>query len=69
MMKSNISVFEHFCEFTLRSSFAFFSIGYVTAQHSSSGHHPNFASPDISSTDGATYIRLGGHQVGLCPTF
>jgi len=25
--------------------------------------------PDISSTDGATYIRLGGHHVGLCPAF
>jgi len=30
-------------KFTLRSSLAFYSIGSITAWHSSSGHQPNFA--------------------------
>jgi len=39
--------------------------GSVTARHSSSGRHPNFA----ALTEGATYIRQGGHDFGHWPTF
>jgi len=59
---------------TLRPSLAFSYIGSVTARHSSSGSQPNFVAwykewNYGTSTDGATYIRLGGHQVGHRPTF
>jgi len=61
-------------KFTLRLSLAFSYIGSVTARHSSSGRHPNFAAwykewnyPTFA--EGATYIRQGGHHVGHRPTF
>ena len=49
-------------------------IGSVTAQHSSRGHQPDFAAwykkwNYGTFTEGATYIRLGGHHVGHRPTF
>ena len=61
-------------KFTLRPSLAFSYIGSVTAWHSSSGHHPNFAVwykewNYGTFADGATYIQLGGHHVGHRPTF
>ena len=40
-------------------------LGSVTAQHWSSGRQPNFA----HWTEGATYIRQGGHHIGHWPTF
>jgi len=52
-------------KFTLRPRLAFSYIGTVTAWHSSSGRQPNFA----ALTEGATYIRQGGNQVGHWPTF
>jgi len=59
-------------KFTLRPSLAFSYIGIVTARHSSSGRQPNFAAwykewNYGSLADGATYIRLGGHHVGIGP--
>jgi len=59
-------------KFTLRSSLAFSYIASVTARHSSSGRHPNFAAWYKEEnygtfTDGATYIRLGGRHVGYRP--
>jgi len=61
-------------KFTLRPSLAFSYIGSVTARHSSSGRQPNFAALCKewnygTFTEGATYIRLGGHYVGHRPTF
>jgi len=55
--------------FTLRPSLAFFYIGSVTAQHSSSGRQPNFAvwykeCNYETFAEGATYIQKGGHHVG-----
>jgi len=49
-------------KFTLRPSVAFAYIGSVTAQHSSSGHQPNFAASYRewnygTFAEGATYIR------------
>jgi len=63
-----------YAEFTLRPSLAFFYIGSVTAWHSSCGHQPNFAAwykgwNYGTFTEGATYIRVGGHHVGHRPTF
>jgi len=60
--------------FTLRPSLAFSYIGSINAQHSSSGRQPNFAAWYMewnygTFTEGATYIRLGGHHVGHRPTF
>jgi len=59
-------------KFTLRPSLAFF-IGSVTARYSNSGRQPNCGVVWNygSFADGATYIRLGGHHVGLGhrPTF
>jgi len=40
-------------------------IGSVTARHSTSGRQPNLR----RWTEGATYIRQGGHHVGYWPTF
>jgi len=40
-------------------------IGSVTARHSSSGRHANFA----ALSRGLTYIRQGGHHVAPFPTF
>jgi len=61
-------------KFTLRPSLAFSCIGIVTARHSSSGRQANFAAwyRELNYgtfTDGAAYIRLGGHHVGHRPTF
>jgi len=61
-------------KFTLRPSLALSYIGSVTAWHSSSGPQPNFAAwykewNYGTFTEGATYIRLGGHHVGHRPTF
>jgi len=61
-------------KFILRPSLAFSYIGSVTAQHSSSGRQPNFVAwykewNYGTFAEGATYIRLGGHQVGYRPTF
>jgi len=61
-------------KFTLRPSLAFSYIGSVTARHSSSGRQPNFAAcykewNYRTFADGATYIWLGGHDVGYRPTF
>jgi len=61
-------------KFTSRPSLAFSYTGSVTARHSSSGHQPNFAALYKewnygTSTEGATYIRRGGHHVGHRPTF
>jgi len=60
--------------FTLRPSLAFSFIGRITAQHSTSGHQPMFAAwykewNYGTFTDGASYIRLGGHHVGHWSTF
>jgi len=49
-------------------SLAFSCIGSVTARHSSSGRQPNFAAWYKEwnyGTFAATYIRQGGHHVGL----
>jgi len=61
-------------KFTLRLCLAFSYIGSVTARHSSSGCQPNFVAwyrewNYGTFTEGATYIRLGGHHVGHRPTF
>jgi len=61
-------------KFTLRPSIACSCIGNVTARHSSSRRQPNVAAlykewSYRTFTDGATYIRLGGHHVGHRPTF
>ena len=61
-------------KFTLRPSLAFSYIGSVTGRHSRSGRQPNFAAWYAewnygTFAEGATYIRLGGHQVGHWPTF
>jgi len=61
-------------KFTLRRSLAFFYIGSVTAQHSSSGRQSNFAAWYKEWNyrifpEGATYIWLGGHHVRHRPTF
>jgi len=61
-------------KFTLRQSLALSYIGSVTARNSSSGPQPNFAAwykewNYGTYTEGATYIRLGGHHVGHRPTF
>ena len=61
-------------KFTLRPSLAFSYIGSVTARDSSSGRQPKFATCYKewnygTFTDGAIYIRLGGHHVGHRPTF
>jgi len=61
-------------KFTLRPSLAFSYIGSVTARYSSSGHQPNFAAyykewNYATFTYGTTYNGLGGHHVGLWPTF
>jgi len=61
-------------KFILRPSLVFSYIGSVTARHSSSGRQPNFATwykewNYGTFTEGATYIRLGGHHVGHRPTF
>jgi len=47
-------------------------IGSVAGRHSSSGRQPNFAAwykewNYETFTDGATYIRLGVHHVGISP--
>ena len=60
-------------KFTLRPSLEFFYIGSVTAQHSSSGHQPNFATWYTewnygTFTKGATCVWLAGHHVGHQPT-
>ena len=60
--------------FSLRPSLAFSYIGNITAWHSTSGRHPNFAAWYTEQNygtfaDGATRIRLGGHHVGHAPTF
>jgi len=52
----------------------YWHFGSVTAWHSSSGPQPNFAVwykewNYGTFSDGATYIRPGGHQVGHRPTF
>jgi len=57
-------------KFTLHPSLAFCYIGSVTAWHSSSGRQPNFVAwykewNYGTFTEGATYIRLGGHQSTL----
>jgi len=55
---------------TLRPSLAFSYIGSITARHSSSGRQLNFVAWYYGIfTEGATYIRLGGHHVGHRPTF
>jgi len=61
-------------EFTLHPSLAFSYIGSITAWHSSSGPEPKFMALYKewnygTFTEGATYIRLGGHDVGHGPTF
>jgi len=61
-------------KFTLLPSFALSYIGRVTALHSSSGRQPNFVAwyTELNYgtvTQGATYIRLGGHHIGHRPTF
>jgi len=61
-------------EFSLHPSLAFSYIGSVTAQHSSSRHHPNFAEWHKewnygTFAEGSTYIRQGGHHLGHWPTF
>jgi len=58
----------------LRPSLAFSYIASATAQHSSSGHQPNFTAwykewNYRTSVEGATYIRQGSHHVGHQPTF
>jgi len=55
-------------------SLAFSYISSVTARHSSSRHQPKFAAwykewNYRTFAEGATYIRLGGHNVGHRPTF
>jgi len=55
--------------FTLRPTLAFSYIASVTARHSSSGRQPNFVAwykewNYGTFAEGATYIRLGGHDVG-----
>jgi len=47
---------------------------HITARPSSSGRQPNFAASYKewnygTFTDGATYIRQGGHHIGHRPTF
>jgi len=63
-------------KFTLRRTLAFSYIASVTARHASSGRQPNFVAwykewNYGTFAEGATYIRLGGHHVGLGhrPTF
>ena len=61
-------------KFTLRPNLTFPCIGNVTARHSSRGRQPNFAAwykewNYGTFVEGATYIRLGGHDVGHRPTF
>ena len=61
-------------KFILRPSLAFSYVGSVTARLSSSRPEPNFVAGYKewnygTFTDGATYIRLGGHHVGHRPTF
>ena len=58
--------------FTLHPSLAFSYIRSVTARHSSSGRQPNFAALYKKFNygifaDGATYIRLVSHHVGIGP--
>jgi len=70
----NIDTWIVVAKFTLRPSLAFSYIGSVTARHSSSGPQPNFAMwyKELNYgtfTEGATYIRLGGHHVGHQSTF
>ena len=60
------------CKFILRPSLAFYYIGSVTAQHSSSGRKRNFAAlykewNYRTFAEGATYIRPSGHHVGHRP--
>jgi len=55
-------------------SLAFSYICNVTARHLSSQRQPKFAACYMewnygTFTEGDTYIRLGGHHVGHCPTF
>ena len=59
-------------KFTLRPSLAFSYIGSFTARHSSSRCQPNFVARYRewnygTFADGATYIRQGGHHVGIGP--
>jgi len=61
-------------KFTLCQSIPFSYIGSVTARQSSSGRQPEFAAwykewNYGTFTEGATYIRLGGHYVWHRPTF
>jgi len=61
-------------KFTLRPSLAFSYIGSVTARHANSGRQPNFVAwynewNYGTFAEGATYVRLGGHDVGHWPTF
>jgi len=65
-------------EFTLRPSLAFSYVGSVTAQHSSSGHQPNYAAWYKVWNYGTFAPRHfqqhnlyseGGHHVGHTPTF
>jgi len=61
-------------KFTLLPSLAFSYIDSITAQHSSSGHQPNFAAwykewNYRTFAEGTTYIQQGGHHVGHRPTF
>ena len=60
-------------KFTLRLSLVFSCIDSITAWHLCSGHQPNFVVwynewNYRTFTEGATYIRLGGHHVGHRPT-
>jgi len=60
-------------KFTLRLSLVFSCIDSITARHLCSGRQPNFVVwyneyNYRTSTDGATYIWLGGHHVGHRPT-
>jgi len=59
-------------KFTLRPSLAFSYIGSVAARYSSSRRQPNSAAwykewHYRTFAEGANYIRLGGHHVGLRP--
>jgi len=61
-------------KFILHPSLAFFYIGGIMAQHSSSGRQPNFAVWYTewnygTFADCATYICLGGHHIGRQLTF
>jgi len=50
-------------KFTLRPSLAFFYIGSVAAQHSSSGRQPNFAAWFLHATRRISHSTFGGRTV------